>query len=88
MHISSPRNVMASGSGGGRQTSKMMYDFRSLASVTDWVESSDTVREPGMSKGAFVLQVSVVLNGEVSRCARHSLYLTYILSNASTYLYI
>ncbi|XP_050690494.1 uncharacterized protein LOC126982479 isoform X2 [Eriocheir sinensis] len=50
-------NVMASSTGGGGgQTSKMMYDFRTLASVSDWVESSDTVREPGMSKGAFVLQ--------------------------------
>lgn len=36
--------------------SKMMYDFRILDSLSNWVESSDTVREPGMSKGAFVLQ--------------------------------
>ncbi|MPC45397.1 hypothetical protein E2C01_039095 [Portunus trituberculatus] len=39
-----------------RATSMMMYDFRTLPDVNNWVESSDTVREPGMSKGAFVLQ--------------------------------
>ncbi|KAG0718252.1 hypothetical protein GWK47_052790 [Chionoecetes opilio] len=39
-----------------RAAAMMMYDFRTLDSVSDWVESSDTVREPGMSKGAFVLQ--------------------------------
>lgn len=61
-YIFTPRNVMSSTGDGGRQTSKMMYDFRNLASVSNWVESSDTVREPGMSKGAFVLQVSLILN--------------------------
>lgn len=39
-----------------RATSMMMYDFRTLPNLSNWVESSDTVREPGMSKGAFVLQ--------------------------------
>ncbi|KAG7177597.1 uncharacterized protein LOC121861347 [Homarus americanus] len=38
--------------------SKMLYDFRTISSLENWQESSDTVRTPGMSKGAFVLQKS------------------------------
>ncbi|XP_071539597.1 uncharacterized protein [Panulirus ornatus] len=36
--------------------SKMLYDFRTISSLDNWRESSDTVRLPGKSKGAFVLQ--------------------------------
>ncbi|KAK4308750.1 hypothetical protein Pmani_019579 [Petrolisthes manimaculis] len=43
-------------SGGKTGKSMMMYDFRSLPSLDNWHESSDTVRRPGMSKGAFVIQ--------------------------------
>ncbi|XP_018024619.1 uncharacterized protein C9E9.15 isoform X2 [Hyalella azteca] len=34
----------------------MLYDFRTLDSVEDWIESSDTVRTPGKSKAVFTLQ--------------------------------
>lgn len=37
---------------------KMMYDFRTMQSLDNWKESSDTVREPGMSKAVFTLQKS------------------------------
>ena len=38
----------------------MMYDFRTMPNLEGWTESSDTVRRPGMSKGAFVLQVQTI----------------------------
>ncbi|KAA0202253.1 hypothetical protein HAZT_HAZT007923 [Hyalella azteca] len=38
---------------------KMLYDFRTLDSVEDWIESSDTVRTPGKSKAVFTLQFVV-----------------------------
>lgn len=41
-----------------KEAPKMMYDFRNMASLDNWRESSDTVRTPGMSKGAFVIQKS------------------------------
>merc|ERR1712212_58515 len=55
---SSPSVVRATGA-------KMMYDFRTMESVDNWKESSDTVRGPGMSKGAFVLQKSQVFQRAV-----------------------
>ncbi|KAF2358211.1 NADH:ubiquinone oxidoreductase intermediate-associated protein 30 [Trinorchestia longiramus] len=39
-----------------KEPSKMLYDFRTIANVDDWIESSDTVRRPGMSKAVFTLQ--------------------------------
>ncbi|XP_068243161.1 uncharacterized protein [Palaemon carinicauda] len=51
--LSSAYSVMAS-----KEAPMMMYDFRALTSLDNWSESSDTVRTPGMSKGAFVIQKS------------------------------
>ena len=34
----------------------MLFDFTSIANVESWKESSDTVRDVGMSKASFVLQ--------------------------------
>ena len=34
----------------------MLFDFRTIPDLDDWKESSDTVRDVGMSKASFVLQ--------------------------------
>ena len=34
----------------------MLFDFRTLENLDEWEESSDTVRDVGMSKSSFVLQ--------------------------------
>ncbi|MCL4134295.1 UNVERIFIED_CONTAM: hypothetical protein GTU68_005626 [Idotea baltica] len=44
--------------GNEQEGGKVLYDFRVMTSLDKWKESSDTVRTPGMSKGAFVLQKS------------------------------
>ena len=41
---------------GYNMSANMLFDFRTLPNLENWVESSDTVREVGMSKASFVLQ--------------------------------
>ena len=38
----------------------MLFDFTKIDNLDEWVESSDTVREVGMSKSSFVLQKTQV----------------------------
>ena len=39
-----------------KHSGMMLFDFTTLFSLNTWKESSDTVREVGMSKASFVLQ--------------------------------
>jgi len=41
-------------------TELTLFDFTATSDPSDWYESSDTVREPGMSKATFVLQQTKV----------------------------
>ena len=49
---------MERSSGYNENPSTMLFDFTVLPNLENWVESSDTVREVGMSKASLVLQIT------------------------------
>lgn len=47
------------------ETTKMLFDFTKMKALDQWVESSDTVREVGMSKASLVIQKTQVFQRAV-----------------------
>jgi len=50
---------------GDEGSSKGLFNFTTIASLDTWAESSDTVREVGMSKASFVLQKTQVYQNAI-----------------------
>jgi hypothetical protein len=50
---------------GGEGSSRGLFNFTTIGSLDTWVESSDTVREVGMSKASFVLQKTQIYQNAI-----------------------